>query len=159
MKVIIIIITSLIIVSSYYLCREKTITKAYLMEEYAKDHFLQKHGFFSFTKIPIQELLTFSSTPLQYPLCKIHRTFFSEALEFNHFLWDYTDLHRLVKNRFASLRNIIFRILVSPLSLVDEYYCQVMKQMTGCTIAYDLIDTFYLLVYYLLFYYSDDEFK
>ena len=129
---------------NYLLYRGNTITKAYLMEEYAKEHFQQRQGFFSFTKTPIQNLLTFSSTPLQYPLTKIHRILFLDAFEFNKRLWEYTDLHRFVNDRFASLKRMLFLLLLSPSSLVDEYYCQVIKQMTACPIAYGMIDHCYL---------------
>ena len=105
------------------------------MEEYAKDHFQQKHGLFSFTRISIHDLITFSDKPLQYPLCKIHHSLVIEALEFNKYLWEYTDLHRLVKDRFVSINNLLYLLLRSPTPLVDEYYCQVIKQMTGCPIA------------------------
>ena len=109
------------------------------MEEYAKEHFQQKHGFFSFTKIPIQKLLTFSSTPLQYPLTKLNCILSLDAFDFNKYLWEYTDLHRILNDRFASLKKILLLLLISPPTLVDEYYCQVIKQMTACPIAYVLI--------------------
>ena len=81
----------------------------------------------------IHKALVFEPHPLSHPLLKMDRTFHSAALLFNQHLWNYTDSSLGSKDPESHLPKMIALLLIDPPLLVDELYCQVVKQMTECS--------------------------
>ena len=59
-------------------------------------------------------------------------SFHHAAIVFNKHLWEYTDPKEKGARFEPCLQHMIALLLVSPPVVVDEFYCQTLKQMTKC---------------------------
>lgn len=91
------------------------------------------HGGFYRKSTSIHNALVFDPNPLSHPLLKMDKAFQHAALVFNHHLWHYTDISLGEKEPEVHLPKMIALLLVASPLLVDEIYCQVIKQMTECS--------------------------
>lgn len=107
------------------------IVKACRIEDYAKEHFNLAQGLFRSNQ-SIEEAVSFMPTPLSRPLLCMNSSFHHAAIVFNKHLWEYTDSKDKEVELEYGLQQMIALLLVSPPPIVDEVYCQTLKQMTKC---------------------------
>lgn len=103
------------------------VVKAYYMEEYASNHYDRKKGFFR--KYSLESLLSYDPNELTQPLLLMESNLSHIALKINHFIHLYL---KTQKNDY--IQKIIAYCLVSPVILIDECYCQLLKQLSRCNL-------------------------
>lgn len=111
------------------------VVKACYIEEYAARYFNRKHGWLQ-REESIESLLSHSSELLKYPLLKMDSQLGRCALIINKEIHDYTEGKRNRNESAECIRRMIALLLLSPVVLVDECYCQLIKQMTKCHTQY-----------------------
>lgn len=101
------------------------------MDEFAANHFNLSRGWLH-SKLDVRQALSFSEERLQQPLLNVESKFTHMALMINEFIWSYTKPKRGETSPQKYIQQLIALIMMSPPILLDECYCQTLKQMTGC---------------------------
>ena len=101
------------------------------MDEYAATHFNLSRGWLH-SKLDVRQALSFSEAPLEQPLLNVESKFTHMALMLNEFIWSYTKPNPREPCPQKYIQQLIALLMMSPPILVDECYCQTLKQMTGC---------------------------
>ena len=109
--------------------------KAFYLEEYAETHFNRGNGWLS-REEPIDSLLAYSEDTLSRPLLKMDKSYNRTALLLNKEIQSVTQGKRGNEGDDECIQRIIALLLLSPKVLIDECYCQLMKQMTKCHTQY-----------------------
>lgn len=101
------------------------------MDDFASTHFNLYRGWLH-SKLDVHQALSFSKEPLQQPLLNVESKYTHMALMINEFIWSYTkpDPRETCPQKF--IQQLIALLMMSPPILLDECYCQTLKQMTGC---------------------------
>ena len=109
-----------------------TVARAYYLEEYAKEHFNLKGSFFH--NYSLESLLTYNKKELYRPLLLMESSLSKIALLINH------EIHQYIGHtKTDHIQRITAYLLLSPIIIVDECYCQLFKQLTKCPSQYDSI--------------------
>ena len=111
--------------------QNRLFTKAHHFSEYAEKHFNLSRGWFR-SSCPLRQALAFSEDRLERPLLQMETNYTYQALIINKLIWLYTKHDPLVASPEIYIQQLISLLLLSPPILIDECYCQTMKQMTSC---------------------------
>ena len=111
--------------------KSQRVLKVCHMDEYAATHFHLSRGWLH-SKLDVRQALSFSDAPLEQPLLNIESKFVHMALMLNEFIWSYTKPNPRETCPQKYIQQLIALLMLSPPILLDECYCQTLKQMTGC---------------------------
>lgn len=106
---------------------EEKEVKACYMEEFASKHYDRRKGLFR--KHSLESLLSYNPDELTQPLLLMKSDLSHIALRINHLIHLYLKTH---KNEY--IQKIIAYCLISPAILIDECYCQLVKQLSRCNL-------------------------